>query len=252
MRPLLATLLFALQPVVASAGVVIEVSVKDPSAKAPSTTTLQAAPDRFRLEGAGQIVIYRADKDLAWIIDPETKTYSELNRQVMNKAAGAMKEVDAAMAEMTPEQRAMVQGMMAGHGMPQAAQAPPAIHYKDTARSDVVHGFPCSVRETLQGEKHLGEVCVTPWAATKIAESDMSVMERFADFVKQLSGPLAKMASDNAVPDIAELHGLPVRTVMAGPEGDVVHEIVRIDEQDVPASAFELPSGLKREDLGAP
>jgi len=251
MRLQLATLILVLQPVVASAGVLIEVSAKDPAAKEPTITTMQAGADRFRVDGDGQIVIYRADKDVAWLIDPQAKTYSELNRKVMHEATSATDQINAALATMSPEERAMVQGLMAAHAPAATASAPPSLRYAGTERREVVNGFPCEVKDTLQGDKRVGEVCVTSWTAAKVNESDVAVMKKFAEFMKGLTGQFAQAASAREVPDIAALNGLPVRTISTTPKGDVVQEIVKLEQADVPASAFELPAGLKREDLGA-
>jgi hypothetical protein len=82
----LLTLAVFVSSLAAGTGVVIvttQTTAAKPEAKTISKTYLES--DRMRMEaqamGGTQIVIYRQDKGLFWIIDPKAKTYMEITKQ---------------------------------------------------------------------------------------------------------------------------------------------------------------------------
>lgn len=56
--------------------------------------------DRVRVEeNAGQIAVFRQDKEVFWTIDPQTKTYTEMTRQDLEKLKSRMDEATRQMDE---------------------------------------------------------------------------------------------------------------------------------------------------------
>ncbi|MGH7455880.1 MAG: hypothetical protein ACRENG_31275 [bacterium] len=116
----------------AGTGVVIvatHTTTAQPDAKMTNKTYVDS--DRMRMEaqamGGTQIVIFRQDKSLFWIIDEKSKTYMEFTKQDFQQMKAKMNEAKTAMDEqtkhLTPEQKQMLQKVMQGRGMPTAQSA---------------------------------------------------------------------------------------------------------------------------------
>src|ERR1041385_6452189 len=74
---LLASLALSLSVTTASAGVVMEFEQRGPGQPAMTGTTWIAG-DRMRTEMGGNVVIFRADKQVLWIIQPAEGRYMEM------------------------------------------------------------------------------------------------------------------------------------------------------------------------------
>ena len=97
-------------------------------------------------------------------------------KQLAQQMSGMMAQMQAAMKNMTPEQRAMMEKMMKGK-MPQAAAAAPKTVY--TAKgSGSVNGFSCTKYEgDLSGEKEVGSMRGASRAAQAHAQRFPDVRE---------------------------------------------------------------------------
>ena len=123
-------------------------------------------------------------------------------------------QMDAAMKNMTPEQRAMMEKMMKGK-MPQAAPAAPKTVY--TAKgSGSVNGFSCTKYEGDESGAKVAEVCAAVAAQLKLTPSDLQIFEKMKQFSSSLLSALSKSPVRVTVPAgsiEAGYEGFPVQKV---------------------------------------
>ena len=99
---------------------------------ATETHQIQMTPQRMRADVAGPngptTVVFDATKQVLYLINTDRMTYSELTKaeaeQMGAQLSGAMTQMQEALKGMPPGQRAQVEAMMKGRGMP-GLGAPP-------------------------------------------------------------------------------------------------------------------------------
>ncbi|MDH3476427.1 MAG: hypothetical protein OEM59_22335, partial [Rhodospirillales bacterium] len=121
MKRLFLCALFTLAGTAAWAGVVIEMEVTDsPSEVEAATDTIYADGKKLRIDphesqGGGRMSMIFRDDEL-WILDHDKKRCQTIDKQgieeLSTEIGGAMKEMEAQLAKLPPDQRAMMEKMM--------------------------------------------------------------------------------------------------------------------------------------------
>jgi hypothetical protein len=196
-----ATALFAAAPMFAGVKIVSEST--DLATKKVTTDTILLDANRMRLESDdGRAMMFLTDggRNRIVILDKARNTYQEIDQQTMDQmgqmmagaSSGAAAQMEAAMKNMTPEQRKMVEQAMKGK-MPQAAAPAAASKTVYTAKgSGSVNGFSCTKYEGDNGGQKEAEVCAALPAQLKLSASDMQIFEKMREFSAGLLSSLAK------------------------------------------------------------
>ncbi len=109
--------------------------------------------------------------------------------QLSQQMAGMSAQMEAALKNLPPEQRAMAEKMMKGK-MPQAAAAAPKTVY--TAKgSGSVNGFSCTKYEGDRAGEKEAEVCAALPAQLKLTPADMQIFEKMRQFSSTVLSSLA-------------------------------------------------------------
>lgn len=208
-------------------------------------------------DGAGHIVIFRKDKQLAWMIDQNDKTYMEITKQDMEEMAAqiaeARKMMEQQLASLPPSQREMMEKMMKQQmpaGMGLGAVAEP--QYTKVESGVAVNQWTCDRYEGTRDGKKVVDVWTVDPAELGVRRDDFAVLAELGEFFQGLaktlgaSFPNFKMDADEG----AGFDGIPVRTVSY--DGGSVrseHEVKEVAQQEFDAALFELPDGLKKKDM---
>ena len=217
----LACVLFVLVCPVARPGVVIEMEVKDPSSTGEGPTDkIFAQGEMLRMDphgegGGGQMSMIFRD-DTLWMVNHSKKTCQMIDKQGMEQLGGVMTEMQAQLAKLPPEQRAMMEKMMKGKmpgGMPGAGeQAPP--RRLEVGATEQVGDYSCTLNTLYSGNEKVWEVCATEElpGATAEAMGAFDAMSRFAEQLRESLqlGALTTMI-DTPFHDMDEVGGFPVR-----------------------------------------
>lgn len=186
------------------AGVKIVSENTDLATKKVTTDTILMDANRMRVESDdGRVMMFLTDggRNRIVILDKAKNTYQEIDQQTMEQMAqqmsGAMAQMEAAMKNVPPEQRAMMEKMLKGK-MPQAA-APAKTVY--TAKgSGSVNGFSCTKYEGDKGGQKVADVCAGVPAQLKLSASDMQIFEKMREFSSTLLSSLANSPIRVSVP----------------------------------------------------
>jgi Domain of unknown function (DUF4412) len=266
-RKVLFCALFALtifvSALAAGTGVVIvttNTTTAQPDAKMTNKTYLDS--DRMRMEaqvmGGTQIIIFRQDKDLFWIIDQKAGTYMEITKQDFQQMKAKMNEAKAMMDErmksLPPEQRQMMEKMMQGRGMPgMQAASTIKITYKKTATGEKVNQWVCAKYEGYREDNKVKEVWTTDWKGLGLTPESFKLMkelsEFFEDFAKDMASSFDKVGSEEWEKEQGYT-GIPVKT-LSYMDGKLrtTTEITEVKQESLAPALFDLPSGLTKKEM---
>jgi hypothetical protein len=204
--------------------------------------------------------VFDGAKQAMYVIDDSKKTYSEITKDDLDKLAAQMQQMQqqmqGAMANVPPEQRAQIEAMMrgrGGRGMPGAPAPAAKPTYKKTG-TDKVGKWTCDKYEGYQGEKKTSEVCTVAPSALGLSESDFAVGKDFAKFFSSFSDMMPQRQEVFSLGTLEDhgFVGIPIRTINYGADGSVTGsmEWTDINHQNIPDSTFAPPAGYAKQDMG--
>jgi hypothetical protein len=144
-------------------------------------------------------------------------------------------------------------GLAGGRG---AAPAAPQVSYTRAGGSKTVAGWSCDqYRKTVNGQQD-EDVCIARIAATGYSQADFQVFERFSNFMAPMMSqsrvPKDDYMSWNDMNKAIGFQGVPLDTVKyVGGKPDMQHTVNKAERTAIPASTYELPAGLTKQDISA-
>lgn len=242
------------------AGVLLTI-VDQPADQPNDQTTMKmyVDKDRLRVENSGQeknnIVIYRADKNLFWMINSKDKTYMEITKADLEKLQQQMAEMnqrmEEAMKNMPPEQRQMMEQQMKGR-MPAAKTD--ETTYKKVASGQKVGEWSATQYEGDREGQKVEDVWATSSKSLGLTAEDFNVLKDMSKFWEGMG----RMGRSNApgfhVNEEGEIEGkfsgVPVKSVKYA-EGKVTStsELKSVQREAFDASLFDLPAGLTKQEM---
>jgi len=248
-------------PALAADGVLI-VQKMTMGASPAQTQQIQIEPRRMRMEagamrgGGPQVVVFDGTRDVLLMIDDANKTYSEMSKAdvdaLSSQMSGAMAQMQDAMKNMPPEQRAQIEAAMRGRGMGGApaggAAAAPKVQYKKTG-TDTVGKWTCDKYEGYTGTQKTSEVCTVDPKVLGFTAADFAVTKDLAAFFQKLMpGAMASRTFRIGTPEDQGYSGVPVRTVTTVGTQTVTQEITDVRRESFADSIFQAPAGYKKQD----
>ena len=239
-------------PLAAQGVLVVEKSTVGGTAQ---TNQIQIEKDRMRAETTGptgekQAVIFDGTRQVLWIINVDKKTYNEMTKADVDRLggqmAGAMQQMEAQLRNLPPEQRAQMESMMRGRGMPMTGAAPAKPDYR-RAGTDKVGKWTCNKYEGYQNNLKTSEVCTVEPKDLGFAPADFEVSRQLGEFFRKLSPQGADQLFSFGKAEEQGFSGVPVRRVSGSGQRQTTSEITEVSRQAFPASTFEVPQGFKKE-----
>jgi hypothetical protein len=261
-----ATLFLALTTPLLFAGVLIEETTQPLSGQGTATTVrIHLDQDRARIEseagGRPHVIIYRADRQTMYMINPAEKSYREMTNQDLEKMGGQISQMQKMMEEkmknMPPEQRQMMEQIMkqrmGGAGMP-AAQQPQTV-YQKVASGETVNQWTADKYEGLRAGRKEMEVWTTGWNEFGVTQSDFRVFQDLGEYFKKLSpqmnDDMFRIGSAQAESQQG-YSGVPVRRIFYRNGSPYQKsEVTRVTRQDFERILFEPPDGFRKETMPA-
>lgn len=257
-------------PAVASAGSVLRLEMKeyyeDPPVVSHIEISTQDRSSRMEVTTADRqdasAMIWRGERSDMVAIDHDSREYYVLDQASMEAMAeqlgSAMKEMQKALENMPPEQRAMAEQMMKQH-MPGNAEpdaAPATLHA--TGREDSVGGYDCEYYDVRREDVKVRELCVTPWDELPDGRRMSVAMLEMAGFLERVTTAFSEGAGMDVMggqqeiwEHMRELGGYPVLTRELDDSGKVTSETVlrSADTERLDPGLFEPPASYSQMDL---
>lgn len=201
-------------------------------------------------------VILDPSADAMMVLNHGERTYMRMGRaeieQMGATLGAAMSSMEQAMASMPPEMREQMQGVL-GDSLP-AAGSEGMVKVIATGQRAVVAGHTCSIYRTqLQGDI-VNETCMGDIAAfTDLSTADRQTLDRALAMTQRLadalsSGPMAKYVDMSTFQ--AGMVPLRVTDIDGGKRS--TSEFASIDDGELPAELFNVPSGYRQQKLELP
>lgn len=252
-------LLFFLMSSVAQAGVVMDMVVRDAAGQETDRSRIYAQSKMIRMDhGEGDAtasMIFLGDRFL--YVDHSDESYIVMDEAALNEVSSkineAMKEMEAQLAEMPPEQRAMVEQMMKGRMsgmMSQQAEAAPKPRLESMGKKEW-RSYSCRQYAVYEEAKKTQEICAATLDDVAGADEVVEAFIGMAAYIEKMTESMPMMANDGFNPGelMAEIDGFPVHTIDYR-NGQVMTEtsLDSVDEQDLDPALFAAPDGYRRQD----
>lgn len=214
-----------------------------------TTTLTQMDKSHIRTETSGGVFIFDGDAQVMRMVNMEKKSYTEITKADMQKISQQMSAAMEQMKNMPPAQRAMMEKMMAGRGMPGAGPASAPITYKATG-SDKAGQWACAKYDGMRAAEKVAELCTVEPKALGLTPADFEVAKQLAEFMKGLMPQVADQIATLGTTEQG-FSGYPIRqTHFSNGKVRSVNELKEIKREAIPASAWQAPAGFKRETFG--
>jgi len=237
----------------ASAGVLLTMESQTPGQEGQAQQKIYLGGDRIRVEaensGDFDVVIFRQDLGVFWIVDPEEKSYTELTRDDLEQLSTRLQQMTemlkAQLQELPPEQREQIEQMMGSQGL-----KPVEPTFEKVASGETVGDWTADKYVgTLNGVKQV-ELWTADYRELGLKAEDFQVLEEMGKMFEAFSQDAAALFKVRTEAGEGHFSGLPVKTVnfSAGqPAGETV--VQEVKKQDFKPALFEVPEGYKKETM---
>ncbi len=262
--PLVACLCLITLTGLAQSGTELKIEHRDLTADAPpATTTLKIDDGVLRVHQLNQPnedLLFRAPAETVWLIDHGKKQFHKLTKGdldgLADQVAGALAQVQEQLAALPPEQRAMVEKMMASQmpgGMPGSAAPAQTGRWEKVASGETVGRWTCDRYRYTVGDVSQREVWIAPMASSGVDPAAWTTMTKLGDlfkgFAEKMPMVIPKGQIDPAAWDLPpdlRTSGFPVKFVEFTnglPSSET--RFASIEAVSFPPETFALPEGYR-------
>jgi len=219
--------------------------------------SLQIGHGKMRSDVDGNIsVILDPGAGTMTMVDHGQRSFTRLTRADIEKLGGAvnaaMAQMEQALANLPPEMRSQVQGMVGG-SLP-GMGGMPSVQVVETGQRGNVAGHACSVYQTRMDGKAINESCMGSLSALDaLSSADRNVLDGAFTMMQELAeglaqGPMAQMI------DLSTFQSgmIPLRMTNIENGRRASSEFSGIDTSALPADNFAVPAGYREEKLEMP
>ena len=201
-------------------------------------------------EGGG--AIYDAATHTLTVLMPKRHAYMVLNQQSAKQMGAQMqdaqKQMQAQMANLPPDQRAMAEQMMAQRGL---SGGPAKIEVKDLGSTATVAGYPCRDMQTVSNGVPGLKMCVAALDSLSIPSSDIATLNTMRTDMTHMMANLGPMAQ--AYSTVQTIQGFAIRREVPRREGYTMvtgtETLKSITRGNPPADLFEIPTGYQKTNM---
>ena len=206
-------------------------------------------------------MIYNEARQEIIAIDHDRREYYVITQEQINQMAGqveqAMQQMEAALAEMPPEQREFAKKMMEAR-MPVRKTDTSNTVLRATGESDTIAGYECDNYDVMKGETRVRDVCITSWDDFPEGQEVAGAMQELGKFFESMreafsnAGGLDLMdRQKDLIGYMKELNGYPVRSRDYNAAGEVERETIltAARNEEVDAALFEPPAAYTQQAL---
>jgi hypothetical protein len=251
-----------------SAGVVYTLSSKDlQKAENSGDMTVSVDGKNLKMEfadgakGNGSMV-FLGNENSVMMIDHERKQFFLMDEatlnQLGNQMSQAMVQMNEALKNVPPEQRAMMENMMKqrmGSMMPQAQEKVPTSIEKGD-KSKTIAGYKTTHYLQKKGGQLENEFWVSAWKDIEGGDEAVEAFESMSDFMEKMMSSLSQggnnpmMASidKNMFKQLKELGGFPVSSInYQNGKPSEEFTLKSAETRDLNKSTFAAPKGYKKQ-----
>jgi len=250
-----------LLPTLAYGGVVMDMVTRNAAGQETDRTRIYAQSKMIRME---QVVEDEAEPENTMIflgneflyVNHEDESYIVMDESMIDDVSAqisdAMKEMEAELANMPPEQRAMVEQMMKGRmqGMMGQQKAPSAGPRIESVGSGKWNSYKCREYAVFIGPEKTQDICAADLDDVDGADEVIEAFRGMAAYMQKMTESMPMMPEDQMNPGklMSEIDGFPVHTVDYK-NGEVTGDVSldSVTEKNLEPDMFAAPDGYRRE-----
>ena len=221
------------------------------------TTQVQLERDRMRAEMAGpagdtQIVIFDGPQQVLRIMSVNRKAYTEMTKadadRVGEQLSTVMATVKEKLANMTPEQRAKTEAMMARLGATGPIGVAAARPEYRRAGSDKAGKWTCDKYEGFRNGEKVSEVCTVDPQTLGLTMADFEISKQVAAFFQRILPQGADQLVGVGTIETQGFNGVPVRRITYnGGKVRSTSEVTDVRRETFAASTYDVPAGFQKQ-----
>jgi hypothetical protein len=224
----------------------------------PTVQTFQIQMDNSHMRaeiadaaGKKQVILFDGARQAVDIVDVDRKTYVEMTKADVERIAtqmqGALAMMQQQMANLPPAQRAQMEAMMRGRGMPGAAPVA-KTEYKRNG-TDHVGRWTCDKYDGYQNGEKTSELCTVSPTALGLGMTDLDVSRQLAEFYSKLVPQQAEQIVSVGRMEDQGFSGFPVRRIFKIGQNEATMEVTQAGRANIPASQFTVPAGFTKTEM---
>ena len=258
----LTTLLFFVVfwiPHSALAGVIMNMVTSDGSGRQTDSSKIFAQSEMIRIDNIGgenMSMIFRGEEFL--MLNHTDRTYFVMDQamleQLNSQMNEAMKLMEAQLAQVPPEQRAMVEKMMQGQMQNMMSMEPPPPPRVETGGASSWLNYSCTQYTVYSGSDKSQEICAASPNQIEGSDEVIGAFQEMAAFITKMSesmpGPMASGMAQNPTGMMDQIDGFPVHTLHYE-NGKVIREVSleSITRQSLDESMFSAPADYAQQQM---
>lgn len=259
---LVSFLVLAALPTIAHAGVVMDLVSRNASGQETDRAKIYAQDGMLRMDegaDADSAMVFLGDRFL--YINHRDKSYIVMDEAMVQEASAkiseAMKEMQAELANMPPEQRAMVEQMMQGRMkgmMGEQDDAAPKHRVEAMGRSKW-ESYACREYAVYEGDDKTQQVCAAQLDDVDGADEAIEAFKGMAAYMRKMAESMPMFRGEGFNPGelMDQIDGFPVHTIDYA-NGEVVQEtsLDALSEKKLEDTVFAAPADYRRENPMGP
>jgi hypothetical protein len=252
--------MFLLLSPLAYAGVVMDLVTRNASGQETDRSRIYAQAkvirmDEVRGDEAAASMIFLGNEFL--YVDHRDKSYIVMDEAMLDEVSAqisdAMKQMEAELANMPPEQRAMVEQMMKGRmqGMMGQQGTPSPEPRVEAMGSGEWQSYSCEKFAVFEGPEKTQDLCAAELDEIEGAEEIIEAFRNMAAYMTKMTESMPMRSQEGMNPGelMEQIEGFPVHTIDYE-NGRVSREtsLDSVTEQDLDEGLFAAPEGYRQQD----
>jgi hypothetical protein len=243
----------------ANAGVVMEMVTRNAAGNEADRSKIYAQSKMVRMEQGGDqlpeaTMIFR-DNELIYV-NHKDQTYMVMDEKMMNEVSAkmneAMQQIEAQLANMPAEQRAMMEKMLKGQMQGMMAQkgekaAPPRV---EATGNGEWQSHKCREYDVFEGDKRTQYVCAAKLDDVEGSAEIFAALRSMATYIGKMAESLPMISDQNLNPGelMDQIDGFPVHSIHYE-NGKMVRDmsVDSVVEEDLDDAMFAAPEGYQRQ-----
>jgi len=210
-----------------------------------SMSRFEVSGDHMRIDAGTVSMLFDVGNGRMIMLMHDKHEYMDMAK-VAEAAGAAMQQANAALANLPPEQRAMIEQRM--HSAMGGVGQKLAVRIAPTGVSDRVGGWSCQVYRTDVGDSHSSDMCLADSNEAGISAADRATVHRSFDQIKTMT---EKMTAGMVRPPINELPEgkFPVRITHFEDNGKAQTVVLKGITTSVSPADFGIPAGYSEKQI---
>jgi hypothetical protein len=215
----------------------------------PALSRIEVGGAHMRTDAGNVSTLFDVGSGRLLLVEHDKHQYMDMAK-VADRAGAAMGQANAAMANLPPEQRAMIQqriGAVAG------MSAKVDVHVTATGASDRVAGYACQVYRTEVNGRHSADSCLADVSDAGISAADRATLRDAFQQIKSMSETMSAGMFKSPINDVPA-DKFPVRITMYGDDAGKIQtvQLKSIAATAAEAADFAIPAGYSEKQIAIP